>query len=63
MEVKQFCDVIGWDKTEYSRKTRGLIKLTVEECGKAADILQGGAGFPFVDPELAAVLEGLKSRG
>lgn len=60
MPAKAFYEEIGWDKGEYSRKTRGLTPLTIEECGRAADILDAGMGFPFVDSDTSEILDALK---
>jgi transcriptional regulator with XRE-family HTH domain len=52
LEVKQILDALGWDKGEYSRKTRGLAPLYLGEVSILWEILGNGEpGWPFVTVE------------
>lgn len=62
LEVKQILPEIGWDKGEYSRKTRGLTPLWLWECSRLAVILKGWYGFPFVDKNEGTALEAFRDR-
>lgn len=54
--------VMGWNKGEYSRKTRGETPIWAAEYAKLHAILDGWPGFPFVDEEQGRLLQLLKER-
>lgn len=59
LQVKDVLAELGWDKGEYSRKTRGLTPLFLGECSKLFVLLKGWTGFPFVDKAEGSILDAI----
>lgn len=63
LEVKQLCDEMNWDKSEYSRKHRGLTTLTDIDVVKLRRILRAPTGWPYVSLEEGMLIDATKGRG
>lgn len=62
LETKAVYQEMGWDKGEYSRKTKGATPIWMAEYSKLFVMLKGWPGFPFVDRAEGVALEALKDR-
>lgn len=61
--VKSLSQDIGWDeKSQYSRKSRGLTPFSIEELDQLAAILKAPRGWPYVPTEEAMLLQALGQR-
>jgi hypothetical protein len=59
MEAKELYAHMKWDKSEYSRKIRGLTAIAPGEAEVIADFLKAPKGWPYVSAEEGLLLEAL----
>lgn len=57
MEAKELYGHMSWDKSEYSRKIRGLTTVTPGEAEKIAAFLRAPRGWPYVSHEEGQIIE------
>lgn len=62
LAAKELYAEIGWHKSEYSRKHRGLTPLDDEEIVMLRRVLRAPTGWPHVSVEEAMLVEALGSR-
>lgn len=63
LEIKDFCEQVGWGKWDYTKK---IVKLTtsisMHDFQQIAIVLKAGPGWPFVDTRWAEELRELQRR-
>lgn len=59
MEAKELYGHMGWDKSEYSRKIRGITAIKPGEAEKIAEYLKAPKGWPYVSSEEGQIIEAL----
>ena len=57
MEAKELYQHMSWDKSEYSRKIRGLTAVKPGEAEKVAAYLKAPKGWPYVSAEEGQIIE------
>ncbi len=62
MLPKELYAEMGWEKTAYSRKYRGKMKIEDDEVIALRRILRAPAPWPFVSLEDAAILAAFRGR-
>jgi hypothetical protein len=58
-EAKELYGHMGWDKSEYSRKIRGLTAIAPGEAEEIADFLKAPKGWPYVSAEEGLLIEAM----
>jgi hypothetical protein len=59
IEAKELYGHMAWDKSEYSRKIRGLTAIKPGEAEKVALYLKAPKGWPYVSAEEGVLIEAL----
>jgi transcriptional regulator with XRE-family HTH domain len=59
IEAKELYGFMNWDKSEYSRKIRGLTTVKPGEAEKIAEYLRAPKGWPYVSAEEGQIIEAL----
>jgi hypothetical protein len=65
LEVKQLCDLMGWHKSEYTRKiTKPATPLWPGEASKLKVIFRKPTGWPYIDETLGLIIDAqIKTKG
>lgn len=58
LEVKQLCDLMGWNKSEYTRKVvNAQTALWPGEASKLKKILKKPTGWPYIDEAVGLLID------